>query len=177
MGFGFNLLVAFILFPLTILLIVVWLFTRKKNYGKLILLIWLPVFALILLGTITRFFTEKKQLNRDDIYGEYVIDRNMYAGKQANWQYDHFRFSITEDNKFTFYCTDKEKVLKTFTGYVDFVEGYSQTRIVIHVKEPRHHVIDSTPRLFRRLFSFYYVFYSPKYGNVFFVQGKWKNIN
>ena len=177
MGFGFNLFAAFILFPLTIILLVIWLISRKLRFGKLLLLIWFPVLGLILLSVVVRFFTEKKQLDRNDIYGDYVIDRTIFAGDQANWQYNHFRFTIKKDNTISFYCTEKDKIMKTFTGAISFVEGYSQPRIVLHITEPRHHILDNIPTLYRKTFSFYYVFHSPKFGNVFFTKGEWKEID
>jgi hypothetical protein len=39
------------------------------------------------------------ELDKEDIYGNYVIDRDICSGKQADWQYNHYRFKITEENK------------------------------------------------------------------------------
>lgn len=177
MGFGFNLFAVFILFPLTILLGIIWLISRKKLFGKLLAFVWLPIFGLILLVGIMRIFTEKKNLDRQDIYGEYVIDRTKFAGTQADWQYDHYRFEITEKNEFIFYLTEKDKIIKTYKGHVEFLEAYKQPRIIIHTPESSYHLIEEKPTLYRNIWSFYYVFRSPKFGNVFFTKGKWKPIN
>jgi hypothetical protein len=137
-------------------------------------LIWMGIFGLILLVTIIHFLTGKKELERDDIYGEYIIDRSKFPGKQADWQYNHFRFEITKQNEFLFHLTDKEKILKTYKGKVTFLEAYSRPRIVLQVDTPGHHIIEDRPTLFRTVWSFYYVFNSPKFGNVFFTKGQWK---
>jgi hypothetical protein len=50
MGFGFNLLMVFILFPLKGLLLTGWLLKRKIIFGKLIGLIWLGILSIVLLA-------------------------------------------------------------------------------------------------------------------------------
>ena len=176
MGFGANLFFVFILIPGTLIMLITWIFTRSKQIGRLLLFGWLGVFALAVLSIIVRYFTEKKQLDRDDIYGTYVIDRSKFPGKQADWQYDHYRFTITKDNKFFFYVTDKSKVVTTYQGSISFKEVYEHPRLVIHLPEPHHHIMEEEPTLYRNVFSFYYVFNSPKYGNVFFTKGDWKEL-
>ena len=121
MGFGFNLLLVFILFPLTVFLAIIWLVTKKKLLGRLLAFVWIPVVGIILLVRIFRFITGKKELDHDDIYGDY-IDRTRFPGKQAGWQYDHFRFEITKRNTFLFHLIDKNKILKTYTGLCLFLK-------------------------------------------------------
>ena len=87
-----------------------------------------------------------------------------------------FVFEITKKNEFLFYLTDKEKVTKMYRGNVKFLEAYKGPRIVLSVDTPRHHIIEDVPTLYRSIWSFYYVFPSPKFGNVFFTKGKWKPI-
>jgi len=60
MGFGFNLFFIFILVPLTGILCVTWLLTRKKIFGKALGLIWIGIFGLALLSGIVQWLTEKK---------------------------------------------------------------------------------------------------------------------
>ena len=172
MGIG----VIFIV-PLTGLLLLIWLVTRKKVFGKILGLIWLGIFGLIFLGAIIHFFTGKKEVDRDDIYGKYIIDRTKFPGKQADWQYDHFRFEITKQNEFLFHLTDKERITKTYKGTVEFLKAYIRPRVVLHVDTPRHHIIEDKPTLYRTVSSFYYVFHSPEFGNVFFTKGQWKPID
>ncbi len=47
MGFGFNLLFAFIVLPLTGIFLVIWLLTRKIIFGKTIGLVWLGISGLL----------------------------------------------------------------------------------------------------------------------------------
>jgi hypothetical protein len=177
MGFGFSLFFVFILVPITGILLLTWLFTRKKVIGKILALVWIGILGLILSISIIHFLTGKKELDREDVYGEYIIDRSKFPGKQADWQYDHFRFEITRQNQFQFHLTDKEKIVKTYKGKVTFLESYARPRIVVHVDTPAHHIIEERPTLFRTVWGFYYVFNSPRYGNVFFIKGKWKEEN
>jgi hypothetical protein len=177
MGFGFNLGMIFIILPLTIILLLVWLISRKKIFEKTVLLIWIGIFGLIALVSILKVFTDKKELDQDDIYGEYIIDRTKFSGEQSDWQYNHFKFEIKEDNTILFYEIENDKILKTHKGTVGFHSAYKRPRIIIDIDKPRHHIIENKPTLYRSIWSFYYVFESPKFGNVFFTKGKWKPID
>lgn len=177
MGFGFNLFTILFLIPFTCILGVAWLFTRKRILGKILAITWGCVIAVFILSGVTNFFTSKKQIDRNDIYGTYVIDRDMFKGGQTDWQYNHFRFEITRQNQFLFHTTDNEKIIKTFKGRVSFIDSYASPRLVIAIDTPTHHVIDTQPTLYRFPFSFYYVFHSPKFGNVFFTKGKWEPLD
>ena len=118
----------FIVLPATITLVLLALFTRKKIFGWLLLVIWAGILGIVVLSAVTRPFFEKKKLQPEDYYGTYAIDRNMYPGFQADWQYNHFRFVITEDDSIFLHVTDHEKILQTFKGTVSFSTGYSSSR-------------------------------------------------
>ncbi len=110
----------------------------------------------------------------DDIRGAYIIDRDQFPGKQADWQYNHFRFEITDDDRFVFYETDKEKIIHTYRGHIEYNETYKTPRIKLLFNNERHHIIADNPTLYRNTWSFYYVFHSEKFGNVFFKKGEWE---
>lgn len=171
----FFVLGSVFIFFLTMVLAIVWLVTKRKAFAKAILYLWLIVAIFLAIISVLNFFTYKKQLLPEDIYGDYIIDRSKIPGKQADWQYNHYRFEITPQNEFYFHVTDKERVVKTYTGTVSFLEAY-KCRLVLHVDSPAHHIMEEKPTLYREVWSFYYVFNSPKYGNVFFTKGKWKPI-
>jgi hypothetical protein len=174
MGFGFNLFVIFILFPLIIILTIIWVITRKIIIGRIIKNIFFSFIGFLCLIFIIRIFTDKKQLNKEDFYGEYIIDRSKFSGKQADWQYDHFRFEITKQNKIFFNVTEKDRILKTYSGSIQFVSTYFDKQIpAFKIDTPTYHIFNQ-PTLYRQPFSFYYVFNSYKFGNVFFIKGKWK---
>lgn len=176
MGFGFNLFFIFILVPLTGILLIAWLLSRKLWIGKILGFIWLGIFGLALLSGIIQWLTSKTELDKDDYYGEYVINRDYFKGEQTDWQYNHFRFEINDEDSIFFYVTDKEKILKTYRGTIKTTAPYSSARLIIEMEEPTHHILTSNPTTYRSAWNFYLVFKSPKFNNVFFKQGKWKSI-
>lgn len=176
MGFGFNLFCIFILVPLTGILLIAWLLSRKLWIGRILGFIWLGIFGLALLSGIVQWLTSKTELDKDDYYGEYVINRDYFKGKQTDWQYNHFRFKITDEDSIFFYVTDKEKILKTYRGTIKTTTPYSSARLIIEMEQPTHHILTSNPTTYRGAWDFYLVFRSPKFYNVFFEKGKWKPI-
>lgn len=130
------------------------------------------VMAIVVLLTLKRL-NSKIEISREDIYGEYIIDRSKFSGPQADWQYNHFRFVITPTDSFYFYETEGKKILKTHRGTVHFLEVYNRPRIVIEMDRSSHHIIESEPTLYRNTWDFNYVFKSPKFKNVFFKKGEW----
>jgi len=178
MGFGFNLFFILILVPLTGILLIVWLFSRKLIVGKILGLIWLGIVGILTLVTILNWLTSKTELDKDDYYGEYVINRDYFKGEQTDWQYNHFRFEIMDNDSIFFYVTDKEKILKTYRGTIRTTDrrNYNSARLIIEMEEPTHHILTSNPTTYRSSWDFYLVFKSPKFYNVFFEKGKWKPI-
>ena len=176
MGFGFNLFLIFILVPLTGILLTAWLISKKRLIGKILGFVWLGIFGLVLLTGIVQWLTSKTELEKEDYYGEYVIHRDYFKGHQTDWQYNHFRFEITEEDSLFFYVTDREKILKTFRGTIKTTAPYRSARLMIEMDEPTHHILSSNPTTYRSAWDFYLVFESPKFHNLFFEKGKWKPI-
>ncbi|MEO0899838.1 MAG: hypothetical protein AAFY71_25725 [Bacteroidota bacterium] len=178
MGFGFNLFFISILVPLTGILLIAWLLSRKLWIGKIVGFIWLGIFGLVLLSGIVRWLTTKKVLGKDDYYGQYVINRDYFEGKQADWQYNHFRFEIIDNDSILFYVTDKERILKTYRGKMKTTDpkNYRSARLIIEMEEPTHHILTSNPTTYRSAWNFYLVFQSPKFYHVFFEKGEWQPI-
>ena len=176
MGFGFNLFFIFILVPLTGILLIAWLLSKKLLIGKILGFIWLGIFGIVLLAGITHKVTSKIELDKDDYYGEYIINRDYFKGTQSDWQYNHFRFEITEQDSILFHVTDKEKIVKTYRGNVKTTTPYSSDRLIIDMEKSTHHILISNPTTYRSAWSFYLVFNSPKFSNVFFKKGNWEPI-
>ncbi len=178
MGFGFNLFFIFILVPLTGILLIAWLLSRKLLIGKIIGFIWLGIFGLVLLSGIVQWLTSKTVLDKEDYYGEYVINRDYFKGKQTDWQYNHFRFEITDKDSILFYVTEKDKILKTYLGTIKTTDpkNYNSARLIIEMEQPTYHILSDNPTTYRNAWNFYLVFKSPKFKNVFFEKGKWKPI-
>jgi Mn2+/Fe2+ NRAMP family transporter len=168
----------FIFFLLiSIFLYILKLIFKKKIFVTLNIAWWILFISLPILLTISSIFTTKKEVDKDDIIGNYVINRNICSGKQADWQYNHYRFKITEDDKIFFYITEKENIIKTIEGNITYTEYTNSPHIKIELDEPKFHILASNPTLYREIWSFYYVFESNKYGNMFFTKGNWKPID
>ena len=177
MGFGFNLFFVYILIPLTGVSLVVWLITRKTVLGKVTGMIWLGVLGLVMLSGLVKWLTSKTTLEQKDYCGGYIVDRDFFPGKQADWQYEHFKFEIKENDSIYFYVTDKASILKTYAGKITTTEPYNSARIRLHMEEPTHHIVVNNPTTYRSAWSFYLVFHSSKFNNMFFKKGQWKALD
>jgi hypothetical protein len=176
MGFGFNLFFAFILLPITVILLVIWAFTRKPGFGQALGCLWIPVLALAFLSTMLKWVFEKKKLTKKDYYGSYIINRNYFAGKQADWQYDHFRFEIRDNDSIYFYITDKERISKIYKGTINTATNYESARLILNMETRTHHIVASNPTAIRCTWGFNLIFYSPKFNNVYFKKGEWEPV-
>ncbi len=115
-----------------------------------------------------------EQADKKDYYGEYVINRDYFKGKQTDWQYNHFRFEITKEDSIFFYVTEGEKIIKSYRGKIKTSTPYSSARLIVQMEQPTHHILKRNPTIYRSAWSFYLVFNSDKFYNVFFKKGKWK---
>ncbi|MCW3788925.1 hypothetical protein [Plebeiibacterium sediminum] len=176
MGFGFNLGMIFIILPLSGLLLILWLITKKSLFVNALGIIWGLIVILVLISGATHFIFDKKKLKHKDFYGTYVIDRGFFKGKQADWQYDHFRFEITKDDSIFFYVTDKEEIKRTYKGTISTLKQYYSERLVINMEKPTHHIMISNPTIYRETWDFYLVFNSSKFYNMYFRKGIWRSI-
>ncbi|MBC5836303.1 hypothetical protein [Flavobacterium muglaense] len=173
MGFGFNLFFILIVIPLTAILLLAWGLSRKKVYGKTIGIIWIVIIGIIFIASTTTALTSKTKLNKKDYYGHYCIDRDYFPGKQADWQYENFRFEIKDNDSIYFYETDKEKIIKTYRGTISTTIPYSSARLIINMQQPSSHITTSNPTVYRGSWDFILVFNSPKFNNVYFKKGEW----
>ena len=173
MGFGFNLFCIFILLPVLGILLLAWMFSKKKIFGKTIGVIILGVISLVIVSSALQIFIKKKVLNKEDYYGSYVVDKKYFQGMQANWQYDHFRFEIKDNDSVYFYVTDKDEIKQTYKGTISTVTPYKSAVLVLHMAQPTHHILTTNPTIYRNVWGFELVFNSPKFNNVFFTKGEW----
>jgi hypothetical protein len=161
---------------LSLALLIAWANTEQKIYGKILGAIWFSLFGLIIIGNILGFLTDPKKLSKKDYHGQYVIHRDYFSGPQADWQCNNFRFEIKTNDSIFFYVTDKEKIIQTYRGTVSTVKPYNSERLVLNMEQPTHHVLSFNPTTYRSAWSFYLVFYSPKFKNMYFKKAKWKPI-
>jgi hypothetical protein len=175
-GFGFNFFFIFVLVPATALLLVIWAISRKRIFGIALGCIWMFIFALAFLSGILRGRSKNKNLDINDYHGNYIINRNYFAGKQADWQYNHFRFEIKDNDSIYFYVTDGSKILKTYKGKVSTTNNYISARLILHMDSNTHHIMLQNPTTIRSAWSFTLAFYSPVFNNVYFKKGDWEPI-
>ncbi|WP_198342274.1 hypothetical protein [Pedobacter psychrophilus] len=123
--------------------------------------------------------TSKTELNKNDYYGHYIINRDFFPGRQANWQYETYRFEIKKNDSIYFYVTNKEKILKTYRGTIQTTDPsqYSSERLIINMEQPIHHILKTDPTTYRSSWNFYLVFYSEKFNNLYFKKGKWRPLD
>lgn len=177
MGFSFNLFFIFILIPLTIILLIGWLLTKKKIFGLTTGIIWLGIFGLTIVTQIMMRLNAPVSINKKDYYGTYVINRNYFRGYQADWQYESFRFEIKDNDSIYFHIINKAKILKTYKGKISTIEDRNYERLVIEMDAPSHHILADNPIISRKAWDFQLIFYSPKFHNVFFKKDEWEPIN
>ncbi len=178
MGFGFNLLI----FPLLILsgvIALTWLLlTPAENKAKTVKWIarlyglgFLALMGLFGLAHWADALRTPIQPCRTDLIGVYRVDRDMYPGPQANWQYEHHRILITEQDSLILEILKNGKVLKRFarafepvpvSGLRHFRWQFADDNDSLY-----HHIIATEPIMIRSHSSFYYVFPSNRYGNMF----------
>lgn len=170
MGFLFF---VFFLLPLLVLYLIFGPLFSWKQLRKIGLLI----ITLVVLLWIWQWLSAKTVLAKADYYGHYIIDRDYFKGKQTDWQYNSFRFEIRENDSIYFYYTDKERIVQTFRGKITTTAPFESQRLIIQMDPPGHHILSSDPTTYRSAWSFFLVFHSPKFNNVFFKKGKWKAID
>lgn len=101
------------------------LFKMEKNTPLYILIsIGFTFFSTIGLVWIFKPYLKPMILTQEDIYGTYIIDKEQFPGDQADWQYDHFKFEITPDNKLIFQSRVYQNHWKTETVDVSYSSGY-----------------------------------------------------
>ena len=176
MGSFLLLIVLFIFLIVTIVILIIGGITKKKSYGKAVLYFWSGIVVLYFAAYALHLINAKKVLEKEDFYGQYTIDRNYFAGKQADWQYNNFRFEIRDNDSIYFYVTDGPKIIEKYKGKISTLAPYKSARLVIKMEEPSHHILNTNPTIYRESWDFFMVFNSPKFSNMYFRKGEWKAI-
>lgn len=146
-------------------------------FGKILGFIWLGVVGIVILSVAVEWFTAKKVLKKNDYYGKYIVNREYFKGEQADWQYNSFRFEITEQDSIIFYVTKGNRILQTYFGTITTTTPYASERLILNMQQPTHHIVTSNPTTYRNWRNFNLVFYSPKFNNVYFKKGEWVPIS
>lgn len=104
---------------------------------------------------------------KENVIGEYRIDKDFYPGVNAEWQFAHYKFFITKEDEIIFICmNDKGNTRKIFKHKISYIDGPPALWKI--QSDSTHHIIQNQPTLYRSHNDFYYVFNSTKYGNMFF---------
>ena len=167
MGFGFNLFGFPLLILSTIGLFIFFLISRKKITLTILGSLWGFTILIFIFGSIADHYRKPIRLTKQDIIGEYRIDKTFYPGKNANWQYKHFKFYITDKDSILFVIMKEKGIPLAFYKHkINFSDGPPDLWKII--ADSTHHILKSQPTLYRGHDKFYYVFHSEKYGNMFF---------
>jgi hypothetical protein len=167
MGFGFNLFG----FPLLILAtfgLLIYFFVSQKKIALIILGgLWVLAISVIILSLFVDQYRKPIHLTKNEIVGEYRIDTTFYPGANAKWQYDHYKFYITNKDSILFLEMEEKEIPRTI--YKHKIK-YSNIppKLWSIVADTTHHIIINQPTLYRGHDKFYYVFHSEKFGNMFF---------
>lgn len=171
----FGLLILVICFiGYSVLCIFLWYIIKSKIGKRIVIAAWCAPIILIALGILIDELNEKKILDKEDYHGKYIIDRRFFKGKESDWQYNSYRFEITDDDSIFFHCTQGSKILQTYRGRIGVTQSYQSARLIIEMPLPTYHVLESNPTIYRSAWNFYLVFNSKHYHNMYFRKGKWK---
>jgi hypothetical protein len=141
---------------------------KENHWGKTIGFLWLGLLAMVMFLSGLNWILGKPNLEKDDYYGQYIVDRTYFSGKQADWQYNHFRFEIKDND--SIYVTEKEKSYRHMLAK-SVTENYVSEHLLINMPQPTHHILSSNPTTYRYPWYFHLVFYSPKFNNLYFKKG------
>ena len=177
MSWLFLTLFLVFLLLITFSFFIVGIITKNKKYIKLPLLFWCIILVLYLIALGMHHLNAKIVLEKEDFYGTYTIDRNYFPGEQANWQYNHFRFEIKENDSIYFNVTEGLDIIKTYKGKIYTRAPFKSARPVIRMEEPTHHILTTNPTIYRKSWNFMMVFKSPKFHNMYFRKGEWEEID
>ena len=176
MFLGLKLLFLILISPFIIGIFLYGIKRKTKFIGKAILSVYICGIGFIIIMSIISILSKKMILDKSDFYGEYSIDRNYFSGKQADWQYNNFRFEIKKNDSIYFYVTDGEKINKTYKGIISATYSHKSARIRIKMEKPNHHILKTNPTIYRESWNFFLVFKSPKFNNMYFRKNNWKKI-
>lgn len=168
MGFGANFFIVFIFLPLLVILMLCGIFTERRFFGYAILSLIGGAIILFSLSQLFQWIASPKILKKEDYYGTYHIKRDLFPGKQTDWQYDRYNFVIKDNDSIYFNVVSAGQVSKVYKGKIETVSPYESARLKLCMDSPTHHILASDPTVYRSPLGFYLVFYSSKYNNVFF---------
>ncbi len=144
-----------------LILLVVFLLTKSRAAGTIFIGFTLLPFAAFLLA----WLFNPTVPTRSEIIGDYEIDRSRYPGPNADWQHANYALKITDSEVI---LTDARSS-KVWKSHIDWFDDPAYRWKFLGSRK-RHHLLAEGPAIIRDSFSYYYVFRSPLYGDVFFTK-------
>lgn len=194
---GFSIFLIILLGLLLLLLKFLKIF-KLSYWGILEIIIFkipITLAVIFIIGYLANiFFTSPMTVRKIHLESNYIIDREMFKGKDADWQYNHYALKIDEDTLYL-RILNNNRIIKTFKKhifYVDidkhrfitFQEGQYSDEFMeskeidrLSLDTSKHHMLRLNPKLMSNPFSFRIILQSTKYGNMFFKKGKWKPLD
>lgn len=166
--------IAVVSFIITIIYLLIKAVTKQPVNGTTLFCFWLPLIAFSVLCFVGLSLSSMGRqptclvVSPSDVYSTYRIDRRLYPGKNANWQYDHYIFEITPDDKFHLTEIDDKGISHGHIGKVTWSDTNTRRALWSAKLDKEHHLKVDSPILYRSASAFYYVIPSKKYGNMFF---------
>lgn len=144
--------------------------SQEKSWWKSIFFTLVGMIAIL---GIVSLCTTPMNVQAKDIYGSYVIDRSIFPGPDALWQYEKYSFKINKKNELVFRENRSDGQTVQCRIKVEILTQYVNDRLKLSDAYTCHHVVSSSPTMYRSPWSFTYVFESPVYGNMFFRKVRW----
>lgn len=158
-----------IIFGISLIFLLLYERTKNRIFKRLFIGYWLFFILSYLSLFVIGFINSPTTVDKEDIYGRYEIDKDMFKGNNADWQFRHFSFIINENEEFIFFeYYDNGAIKSRHKGDIEFIESYASPHLKLSGIEPEHQIVENEPFLVRKKLSFNYVFKSKKFGNVFF---------
>ncbi|MEM6687050.1 MAG: hypothetical protein AAF617_14815 [Bacteroidota bacterium] len=133
----FGLVVMLITF---IILLYIDQFLKKIGRKRMLYIILLSPFVVYVsiksIDKIDRFLKSPMTVKKKHLEGDYVINRNLFKGPNADWQYEHYRLSI-KDNELVLTILNNGHIIKKYRkpiygitkGKHDFIMFYNDWRL------------------------------------------------
>jgi energy-coupling factor transporter transmembrane protein EcfT len=199
MFFGFFILIAFVILFLVlasgglvlIQFILAYFFKKEIKIKYALKVIFFTPIVVVILGFIILFLIEfmksPMHVSKRKLNGNYSIDKEMFKGKNANWQHAHYELNV-KDYVMTLKIKDNGHVIKEYSqalkpintnkhSFFNFHGNYygDNNTDEIELKNIitdsiNHHMLRYNPRLLVEPFQFYIVLRSTKYGNMYFIK-------
>ena len=154
----------------TVGLLIYFVLTKKKIALKVLGGLWALTILIFGLGLFMDNFRKPISLTKQDIIGEYRIDTNFYPGRNAKWQYENYKFTITSNDSLYFYQISGDKIFKSYAYKLKYSSGPPDLWSIAN--DTTCKILKYPPTLYRGHNKFYYVIRSDNYRNMFFRKQK-----